>query len=172
MKNENQRSESCVFGIAPSSRGFGFAVLKNRNVLVDWGVKTVKSGKKNETCLARFIELVENYQPSAVVFEDCSQGSQRSQRIQALISAFEDAASAAGIKVSRFSRKQVNLRILRNRDGTKHHLAEKIAAQFFTELQFRLPQKRRTWENEPYQLDIFDAVALAQCFWWQYKSDS
>jgi len=45
--------------------------------------------------------------------------------------------------------------------GTKHALAEILAARFPEELGCRLPPKRRPWMSEDYRMDIFDAVALA-----------
>ena len=34
-----------ILAIAPSSRGFGFAVLEGQEKLVDWGVKSIKGDK-------------------------------------------------------------------------------------------------------------------------------
>ena len=40
-----------ILSIAPSTRGFGYAVLEGKDTLVDWGVKTVQ-GNKNVNSLA------------------------------------------------------------------------------------------------------------------------
>lgn len=165
MKIKNKsRSHPCVLGIAPSSRGFGFAVMCKRNVLVDWGVKPVSSGNKNEQCLARLAELIKNYQPDAIAVENCSKGSRRASRIQTLIAQCSDMAETKGIEVRRLSRREVNLRILKHEDGTKHQIAETLSVKYSDQLGFRLPKKRRLWTSEPYQMDIFGAVALAQCY--------
>ena len=66
--------------------------------------------------------------------------------------------------MKRFSRKQVNLGFFQDADGTKQALAEYLATRFPEELGFRLPRKRRLWTSEDYQMDIFDAVGLAQHF--------
>ena len=74
-----------VLGIAPSSRGFGFALMEGKNSLVDWGVKTVK-GDKNARSLSKLADLVSHYQPNVIALEDAwPQGSRRSSRIQALV---------------------------------------------------------------------------------------
>jgi hypothetical protein len=64
--------------------------------------------------------------------------------------------------VKRYSRKQVNLAFLSDERGTKHALAQYLAARFPEELSSRLPPKRRLWTSDDCRMDIFDAVALAE----------
>lgn len=135
----------------------------SRSKLVDWGVKVVKGGKKNERCLSHVAKLIEMYEPEIISFENCSNNARRSNRIQDLIQELAALATENGIRIRFFSQKQVNVRILRNETGTKHALATSLALQYGDQLSFRLPPKRRPWQSEPYQMDIFAAVALAQC---------
>lgn len=151
-----------VLGIAASSRGFGFALMVGPSTLVDWGVKPVKSGDKNERSLSNFGNLIDRYKPNVLGIEDI-QGSRRGARVQVLIEEIVTMAEGENIEVKRFSRQQMSLKILRDERGTKHSLAEHLAARFPEELSFRLPRKRRLWTSEDYQMDIFQAVALAQC---------
>jgi Holliday junction resolvasome RuvABC endonuclease subunit len=160
---KNECQNVCVLGIAPSTRGFGYAVMSEGNTLVDWGVKAVKTGKKNDRCLWQVAKLIEMYSPADIALENCSKNSRRSGRIRGLIEEIAGLARENGIRVRSLSRKQVNLKILRNETGTKHEIAANLAGKFQGQLSFRLPQKRRVWESEAYQMDIFAAVALAQC---------
>lgn len=160
-KNENK--SVCVLGISPSSRGFGYAVMATGNVLVDWGVKSVKSGRKNERCVAHVVDLIEIYRPASIALPDCLKNSRRGERVRAFIEEIADRADGWGIGFNSFSRKQVNLEILRSEDGTKHAIAQTLSTTFNEQLSFRLPKKRRPWTSESYQTDIFDAVALAKC---------
>ena len=57
-----------ILSIAPTTRGFGFAVLEE-DKLVDWGVKVVK-GNKNTMSLVRIEELIDHYHPEIMVLED------------------------------------------------------------------------------------------------------
>jgi hypothetical protein len=153
-----------VLGIAPSSRGFGFALMEGDNVLVDWGVKRVK-GDKNARSLSNVANLIEHYKPNAIVLENTrSQGSRRRSRVQALIEDIVELAKEQNITVKRFSRKQLNRGFIKEKRGTKHTLATYLAARFPEELGFRLPPKRQIWMNQDYRMDIFDAVALAEHF--------
>ncbi len=153
-----------VLGLAPSSRGFGFALMEDKNNLVDWGVKTVK-GDKNARSISKVADLISHYEPIVIALEDAwTHGPRRSSRIQALIQEIVALAESEHIKVKQFSRKQVRLGFLTNGKGGKHALAENLAGRFPEELGFRLPRKRRPWMSEDYRMDIFDAVALAQHF--------
>jgi transcriptional regulator with XRE-family HTH domain/Holliday junction resolvasome RuvABC endonuclease subunit len=150
-----------VLGIAPSTRGFGFAIMEGDNILVDWGVKAVK-GDKNARSLSNVAGLIAQYKPNAIVLENThAPGSRRSSRVQALIQEIVSLAENEKIKVERFSRKQLNRAFTKEEQGSKHTLAKYVAARFPEELGFRLPPKRRIWMNQDYRIDIFEAVALA-----------
>ena len=150
-----------ILAIAPSSRGFGFAVLEGQETLVDWGVKSIK-GDKNTGTIAKVEEMIVHYQPDVIVLEDHStKHSRRSARIQALSRRIIAFAKGRNVAVTVFSREQVRRVFFADGQGTKHALAEILAARFPEELGCRLPPKRRPWMSEDYRMDIFDAVALA-----------
>jgi Holliday junction resolvasome RuvABC endonuclease subunit len=149
-----------ILAIAPSTRGFGFAVLEGQETLVDWGVKTVNSDK-NKQSLARVEDLIAHYQPGALVLEDASaKGSRRSPRIRKLSQQIIKMAANRKVSVKLFSRDQVMKTFIADGQGTKHALAEIIAKRFPEELGSRLPPKRKPWISEDSRMGIFDAVAL------------
>jgi Holliday junction resolvasome RuvABC endonuclease subunit len=163
-----------ILSIAPSSRGFGFAVLKGQEKLIDWGVKSIK-GKKNKN--ARTVEKVKEailqHVPEVIVLEDASsKESRRSARIRALGKKIVALAKSLDVKVVLFSRAQVRKAFFADGQGTKHALAEILAERFPQELAFRLPPKRRAWTSEDSRMDIFDAVALALVFSLKKKANS
>jgi Holliday junction resolvasome RuvABC endonuclease subunit len=159
-----------ILAIAPSTRGFGFAVLEGEVSLVDWGVKTVK-GDKNVQSLARVEDLIAHYQPEVLVLEDASaKGSRRSPRIRKLSRQIIKMAATRKVSVALFSRDQVMKTFITDGQGTKHMLAEIMAKRFPEELGSRLPPKRRPWMSEDYRMNIFDAVALAMMFRLKYVS--
>ena len=150
-----------ILAIAPSTRGFGYAVLEGDKMLVDWGVKSVK-GDKNTGSIQEVGKMISHYEPHVMVLEDTAhKESRRSARIQALTKSVIVLAEGRSIKVALFSQKQVRRVFLGDGCGTKHALAEIIAERFPEELGFRLPPKRRAWTSEDSRMDIFDAVALA-----------
>jgi Holliday junction resolvasome RuvABC endonuclease subunit len=138
--------------------------MEGKNILVDWGVKTVK-GNKNAMSLAKVANLMDHYKPDAIALENTRlEGSRRGSRVKVLNREIVALAESENIKVKDFSRKQLNLSFIADRPGTKHALAEHIAARFPRELGFRVPRKRRNYDNEDSRMDIFDAVALAEHF--------
>lgn len=150
-----------LLAIAPSTKGFGFAVLEGQESLVDWGVRTVK-GDKNKNAVLKVKELIAHYQPEVLVMEDYSaKGSRRCGRIQVLGRKIIAMASSRKVKVTTFSRQQVRrLYFNDGTEGTKHALAEILGKRFPEELGYRIPPKRRAWMSQDSRMDIFDAVAL------------
>ena len=152
-----------ILAIAPSTRGFGFAVLEMQT-LVDWGVKSVE-GDKNVGSITKVEELIALYQPGVIVLENSSaKHSRRSARIQTLDKQIIAMASICNVGVALFSREHVRQVFFANGQGTKHALAEILAKRFPEELGLRLPPKRRPWMSEDYRMDIFEAVGLAVTF--------
>ena len=157
MKQRPQAKPNRLLALAPSTRGLGFAVLEGEGVLVDWGVKSV-TGDKNLKSVAKVEELLALYHPRVLVLEDHS--ARRSPRIHALNSLLTHLAKQHEIKVRLLSRDRVYRCFGMAENGTKHALAEILAARFPQELGARLPPKRRAWTSQDYRMGIFDAVAL------------
>ncbi|KAF0181113.1 MAG: hypothetical protein FD161_419 [Limisphaerales bacterium] len=159
--NETQSKHHRILAVAPSTKGVGFAVLEGRDTLVDWGVKSV-TGNKNANSLAKVKELITQYQPGVLVLEDTStKDSRRAPRIKALSRKIIALAATHKVSVKVFSQEQVRAAFFADGQGTKHAIAEILAQRFPEELGSRLPPKRKPWMSEHYQMDIFDAVALA-----------
>jgi Holliday junction resolvasome RuvABC endonuclease subunit len=159
--NTNLPKYPRILAIAPSSRGFGYAVIEGHKLLVDWGTRSV-TGDKNAGSLKEVKKMIEHYNPQVMVVENtATKESRRSLRIKTLTKRLVAVAEKRNIKVGLFSQEQVRGVFFGDAVGTKHALAEIIAGRFPEELGFRLPPKRRTWMSEDSRMDIFDAVALA-----------
>jgi Holliday junction resolvasome RuvABC endonuclease subunit len=153
-----------VLAIAPSTRGFGFAVLEGEETLVDWGATEVKHEKNPET-LAKVERLVVHYQPDVLVLPDAFiKNSRRSSRIKSLCQEIATFAETGKIKVKTISSEQVRRSLLGTAEATKHAIAEMLAKRFQAELGSLLPPKRRPWASEDRRMDIFDAAALVVVF--------
>ena len=150
-----------ILAIAPSTKGFGYAVFEGHKMLVHWGVKSVK-GDKNAGAIEKVEHMIARYNPQVMVLEEtASKESRRSLRIKKLTKRLVAVAEKRTIKVVLFSQKQIRRVSLGDDPGTKHALAKSIAERFPEELGFLLPPKRRTWTSQDSRMDIFDAVALA-----------
>jgi len=155
----NQSSTtSRSLALAPSTRGFGFAVLEGEK-LVDWGIKPV-TGDKNARSVAKFEELLTLYHPALLVLED-PESTRRSPRIRNLHAQLVVVAKKHQLTVKVLTRAKVRSTFFTDGEGTKHALATILAERYTEELQCRLPRKRRAWMSEASGMGIFDAVALA-----------
>jgi len=150
-----------VLSIAPSTRGFGYAVIEGEHTFLDWGVKAVK-GDKNAESLAKANKLLTYYKPDVLVIQDlASKDCRRAPRIQKLGRKIIGLASRHKVKVAIVTRTKVRQVFLGSHRGTKYAIAQTLVQQFPEELGSRLPPKRKPWLSEDSRMDIFDAVALA-----------
>ncbi len=150
-----------VLAIDPGSRGFGFAVLECPERLIDWGVVEVKDNSHLKQ-MKRVANLLERYEPHAIVLEDItSKRSHRCKRIRTLIRSIAKMAGKRKVRIRRFS--PLQLKHAFAPASNKDQIAEAIISQF-PELAPRLPQKRKSYTSEHYQMGIFDAVALGLTF--------
>jgi Holliday junction resolvasome RuvABC endonuclease subunit len=149
-----------ILAIAPSTRGFGYAVIEGHRLLVHWGVKSIE-GDKNSGSIEKVKAMIARYEPQVIALEDtATKESRRSPRIKALTKRLVTVAESHKMKVALFSQIQERRAFLGDAGGTKHALAKIIAERFPEELGFLVPPKRRDWMSEDYRMGIFDAVAL------------
>jgi Holliday junction resolvasome RuvABC endonuclease subunit len=153
-----------ILAVAPSTRGFGYAIMEGRDRLVRYGRKLI-IGNKNPRCLVQVEQLITFFRPDVVVlhnmtFKNCT----RVPRIKKLNLKIIEAAKKRRIKVKLFSTEQIRDAFTADESGTEHGRAKIIAEQFPEELGPRLPPRRRAQDNEDARMDIFDAAALALAY--------
>ena len=150
-----------ILAIAPSTRGFGFALVEGLNTLVDWGVKSV-GGNKNVGSVAKAKAMLNHYAPDVLVLEDTLvKPFRRARRIRELTKRLLSVSKNQNVRVMLLRREQVRMVFFPDGQGTKYALAQILAERFPDELGLRLPPKRRPWMSEDSRMDIFGAVALA-----------
>lgn len=154
-----------ILAIAPTTRGFGFAVLEGVESLVDWGVRRIEGDNKNSQALTKVKALITQCQPGLVVLQDASaKNSRRAPRIKLLTKRIIALAKSHKIRVKLCSFEKTRQIFFADGKGTKHVLAEILVNRFPGELTAFLPPKRRAWASEDSHMGIFDAVALAVAF--------
>src|SRR5207247_10529803 len=96
-----------ILGIAPSTRGFGFALLEGLNTLVDWGVKSIE-GDKNTGSVARVKAMIAHYEPDVLVLENSLvRPFHRAERIRLLCKRIVSVAKSQNVSVVLLTRDQV-----------------------------------------------------------------
>lgn len=161
MTKTNNTQFSRILSIAPSTKGFGFALLEGKEKLVEWGVKAVE-GDKNAASLSKIAAMIDQWKPSVIVLEDCStKDSRRAPRIRELSRKISELGNDRKLPVELLTREEVRATFFSDGPGTKQELAELLAKRFPEELGSRLPDKRLPWKSEDSRLYMFYAVALA-----------
>ena len=79
------KEHGLVLAVHPISRGFGWVLFEGPLIPVDWGIASAKVNK-SEQCMKRFKQLLDRYQPSAVIVEKfpADDDSRRGERIRTL----------------------------------------------------------------------------------------
>jgi Holliday junction resolvasome RuvABC endonuclease subunit len=154
-------TETRIFAIDPTHKGFGYAVFELPFRLVDWGLARI-TGDKHAGAITQFEKLIDRFRPDALVLEDAeAPGSRRHPRVRRLIDALVKLARERGIAVYTVARSAV-LKCFSTADepATKYSIAERLA-EHFPDLQSKLPPPRKLWQSEDERMSIFDALALA-----------
>lgn len=151
-----------VLSLSPHSKGFGFAVFEQQHRPLDWGVKRVR-GQQPQLALRKVEALIGIYQPEALLLEP-PERPRRSPRIQALAVAIVEHAQLRGIAVVAVNRNAVRVQFEPLGATTKHAIAAAIV-QLIPALAPCLPAPRKPWQSEDARMAIFDAVALALCWY-------
>jgi Holliday junction resolvasome RuvABC endonuclease subunit len=149
-----------VLGVHPSSRGFGWALFEGPLVPFDWGTADIRSDK-NARALARFEELLDRYQPSALALEAFEpEHAQRSGRIRKLCRGMITRAEARGIKVRLYARSEISKTFSDENAKTREEIAAAVAGRIAV-LKPRLPKPRKIWIGEHPNIALFSAAACA-----------
>jgi len=148
-----------IIAIAPTSRGFGFAVFGAPARLLDWGVKEARSDK-NRLATRKICRMIRDIKPAVVIIENWVHAScRRSTRVRTLLLDVAVLASKSGSTAMVYSRHHVRQAFGKS-GKSKDTIASAIAAQL-PALRPWLPPKRRIWESEHHSMAIFEAAALA-----------
>jgi hypothetical protein len=135
----------------------GYAVFETPARLLDFRVTRFDSPHAGAL---RAASLVGKFGPTTVVLRKIGQRSTRNRPLtRATIRLISRQTRHSSIQVAVVSNRQVTISLGGGRRLTKHQIAS-LLAQAFPELVWRLPQPRRPWEPEPWNMSIFDAVAL------------
>ncbi len=158
----DQGNEKRVIALNVHPRSFGFVVFEGPNTMLDWGVRSFRTGANAVKIPAatKFLALLDEFRPSAVVVRDRVAG--RNAKKTKMFMMIERQARSRRIPVRCISRRDVN-RAFVGFESNKYEVASALARQF-PDLALRLPPKRKCWQSEDYRMGIFDAAALGVAY--------
>ena len=161
MSGKTQRTGHRVLALDVRPHRLGYAIFEAPARLIDFGVTRFDS---SDAGLRRVTALGGRYCPAAVVLRKIAKWSTRNHPItRAVVRLISRQARQSAIEVVVVSARQVRISLGGDRTLTKHQIAS-LLAQAFPELAWKLPQPRKSWQPEPWNMLIFDAVALGMTY--------
>jgi hypothetical protein len=156
------KHSSCVLGLHPSARGFGWALFEGPGHPFDAGTADIRTDK-NKQALARIDALLKRYRPKVLALETFEGlGTRRSARIQSLYKDIVKLAAARRVAVRICTRAEIAAALGNAR--TREEIAAVVAKRFAV-FRPRLPKARAIWESEHANMALFCAVGCALAFY-------
>src|SRR5882724_5304614 len=154
--------EKRVIALDVRSRNFGFVVFEGPNEILDWGVRSFRSGANavKAPAATKLLSLLDEFTPSAVVMRERTTG--RSTKKPKLLSIIEKQVRNRRIPIRHITSRDVN-RAFVGFESNKYQVASVLARQF-SGLASKLPPKRKCWQSEDYRMGIFDAAAAGVAY--------
>jgi len=158
----DQTNEKRALAVDLHPQSFGFVVFEGPNQILDWGVRSFRTGVNAVKIPAptRFLALLDEFRPSAVVIGE--RFATRTARPTKMLGTIRRQARRRRIPVRCLSRIDVN-RAFVGFESNKYEVASALAQQF-PDLALRLPPRRKCWQSEDYRMGIFDAAALGVAY--------
>src|SRR4051794_36583226 len=132
MKNASS-SGIRILAIAPSTRGFGFAILEGDKVLVDWGAKFIQRDT-SVAAVSIIKRLMVHYEPTIIALKTTRKANIDKSRTRMLTDSVIQLASTCGIRLATFSRQQIVKAYFCSDRKTKYDVAQTVAREFSQEL--------------------------------------
>ena len=154
------QNPSRVLALHATTRGFAYCIFDGPGHLIDWGIKHVRAGQKNQNCLVIIQHLLSRFDPHTVVIEDLGEiGGRRSLRVRHLYCDIEKLADRANLNMYCYPWQMVFSVFSSGQPKTRHDLAVMIA-EMLPAISKRLPPKRKAWLPMDPRQALFDAAAL------------
>ena len=159
-----------TLAIDPRIRRVGYAYFEGASLL-DWGVKNVQADVPSVRVRRRLVpmiaEMLDSYEPTALIVPDVRQGRvRRSRQVQLTVRAVIREATNRRIQVFPVTSKRVQtaFRSVCDEPRPNKEAINRQIVHWFPELQPSLPKARRLWESERHFTPLFDAIAMF-CAW-------
>jgi len=151
-----------VFALSVHSQSFGFVVFEDSNRLLDWGVRSFRSGMNAVKIQAgeKLSALLNEYKPAVIVMPELAKGTYA--KTVPMLATLHQQILSRRISVTFIPRYVANAK-LAGPGSNKDDVASILAKQFPV-IASKLPPKRKIWQSEDYRMGIFDAMALGAAY--------
>ncbi len=148
-----------ILSLYPNVNGLGYALIKAPQKLIEVG--RYKQNLPIQSILTRIEKFIEFHQPTVIVVRDPYILHKRTKdRIEKLTNSLIGLAKRKKISVYSYTRAQIQDTFELFDASTKYDISQRII-HWFKELAIYAPKVRRIWDREDYNMQMFDAMALA-----------
>lgn len=149
-----------VLAVHPTSHGFGWILFEGPLAPVTWSIASARGAHRDQRCVKRFKELLDRYQPYALILESYSaRDSRRRDRIRNLAQIMRGLATSRDMDVLVYGREEIGAALTGDAGATRHAIAQAVAVRM-PFLEPALPKPRKLWDSEHWRQPLFDAAAL------------
>jgi hypothetical protein len=144
-------SQKRILALSPDWQGFGFAAFDGPDDLIDFGTRNFQY-KVKVPLEAKLLLLLDDNQPEALVVV-----APTTERRKKIIAKIAKVAKAKRIPLVLVSGTDIR-KAFAPANQSKYQIARAIA-EWYPELQFRLPSSRKPYQSEKFGITIFEAAA-------------
>lgn len=158
------QSPERVLAIYLTYRGFGYVILDEPDVTVDWAHLNV-IGHDNTVFANKITQLITNNAIDKVLTFG---PNKRPTRIQENIKSLRSICKRQKTALKTFSKSEISNVFEAFGSYTKYERATLIS-KLLPDLLAKLPPKRRAWDSEDLRMSIFEAASLALVYFYLKK---
>jgi RNase H-fold protein (predicted Holliday junction resolvase) len=160
-----------ILAIDLRAQRFGFAVLDGPKKLLDFGTKILERRREKDATaivVQKKIGSILNLYMPAIVIIKCVSGLHGSARLrnQQLLSSIRHEVRKQGLELIMLERSDIRRSFRQSGNESKHEIAVFIA-EWFPEVEWRLPPNRKNWQPEHHTMPIFDAISIGLTYFIQ-----
>jgi hypothetical protein len=155
MKAQSANNRILALDVRPHK--LGFAIIEDPARLLDGGITRFDSPNAG---VRRVTALIARFDPAVVVLRKIGRRSTRNRSLtRDVLRLVRRQARHSSIKVALVDGQQVKSSLGGNRRVSKHEAAS-LLSRAFPELAWKVPQPRKAWQPESWNMPIFDALTL------------
>jgi hypothetical protein len=158
-QSSSSQKTGLTMALFPNGLGFGYAIMNNAlTVEIAQSVAVKPRPISNSRVINKIREKVAYYEPDTIVIEDYM-SSRKSKRVSRLLRDITTFCEERGIKLCKYSRKDIRFVFSNFNAHTKYEIS-KIISQNVEYMKRWSIEKRKCFEGESHLAGAFDAVSL------------
>ncbi len=150
-----------VLAVVVHRRKIGYAVFEGPARLLDWGVTRCAAARNHRRTVVpqRLVSLLSFYQPRFVALKLVKARGRHAERVEAVGVAIQRECTERSIRFFRVHDSTVRRFFAAHSCKTRVQIA-KVLGDWFLELSWHVPPRRKPWQSDSHNMPVFEAVAV------------